>query len=112
MTKIGVPATSDSMDAKVESHFGQCPYILVVDVTIMNFRFFPNPAASANKGSGLQMVGIFAQWGVDVVLSGQIDPDVRRRLEAAGIEVVTGVSGKVGDAVGTYLVSKLTPKGG
>ena len=112
MTKIGVPATGDSMDAKVEPHLGQCPYFLVVDVTIMNFRFFPNPTAGATNGSGLQMVEIFAHWGVDVVLTGQINPDAQRRLEAAGIEVVTGVSGKMGDVVGMYLVSKLTPKGG
>ena len=110
--KIGVPATRDSMDAKVEPRFGQGPYFLVVDVTIMDFRFFPNPAARATEGSGLPMAELFAQWGVEVILTGQIDPDAQRQLEAAGIEVVTGISGKVGDAVGAYLVTRLRPKGG
>jgi predicted Fe-Mo cluster-binding NifX family protein len=109
--KIGVPANGDSPDARVESCFRWCSYVMVVDLAIMDFRFFPNPVASATEEAGLQVAEFIKPLGVEVILTGHIDSDIQDELEAAGIEVVTGVRGKIGDIVGAYLASKFRPEG-
>ncbi len=90
------------MDAQVEPRFGRCPYFLVVDPETMRFEAFHNEASTASSGAGTQTVLAFQQRDVTVVLTGQVGPKAQQALEAAGIEVVTGVSGRVRDAVEAY----------
>lgn len=101
--KIGVSSRSGSMDAEVEPRFGRCPYFVVVDSETKRFEAFSNPAATATGGVGPQTVQAFKQQGVEVVLTGQVGPNAQQALDAAGIRLVTGVSGKVKDAVDAYL---------
>ena len=103
--KIGVSATGGSMAAEVDPRFGRCPYFVVVDSETMRADIFSNPAAGAAGGAGPQTAQAFQQRGVEVVLTGQVGPNAQRALEAAGIKIVTGTSGKVQEAVEAYLKS-------
>ena len=108
--KIGVSANGGSLDAEVEPRFGQCPYFVVVDSDTMRFDIFHNSGSTAPGGAGVKAAQTFQQRGVNVVLTGQVGPNAQQGLEAAGIKIVTGVSGKVRKAVDDYLnpaVSKL-----
>ncbi|MEW6756379.1 MAG: NifB/NifX family molybdenum-iron cluster-binding protein [Candidatus Latescibacterota bacterium] len=89
--------------------FGRCPYFVVVDSETMRADIFSNPAVEAPGGAGPQTAQAFRQRGVEVVLTGQVGPNAQRALEAAGIKIVSGVSGKVQAAVEAYL--KSTAKG-
>jgi predicted Fe-Mo cluster-binding NifX family protein len=105
--KLGISATGGSMDAQVEPRFGRCPYFLVVDPETMRFEAFHNPGSEATSGAGSQTVMAFQQRGATVVLTGQVGPKAQQALQAAGLQVVTGVSGKVRDAVQAYKEGKL-----
>lgn len=100
--KVGVSATGGSMDAQVEPRFGRCPYFLVVDTETMRFEAFHNPASAATSGAGSQTALAFQQRGAAVVLTGQVGPKAQQALQAAGLKVVTGASGKVRDAVQAF----------
>ncbi len=97
--KIGVSATGGSMDAQVEPRFGRCPYFLIVDSETMKFEAFSNPATSLPGGAGPRTVQEFKQRGAEVILTGHVGPNAQSALEQAGLEVITGVSGTVREAV-------------
>ena len=101
--KIGVSANGGSLDAEVEPRFGRCPYFVVVDSDDMRFDIFHNSGSTAAGGAGVRAAQTFQQRGVNVVLTGQVGPNAQQGLEAAGIKIVTGVSGKVRKAVDDYL---------
>ncbi len=100
--KVGVSATGGSMDAQVEPRFGRCPYLLVVDLETMGFEAVHNSASGNASGAGTQTALAFQQRGAEVVLTGHVGPKAQQALEAAGLKVVTDVTGKVRDAVEAY----------
>lgn len=104
--KIGVSAKGGSMEAEVEPRFGRCAYFLIVDSETMRFEAFSNPAMELAGGAGPRTVQEFAQRGAEVILTGQVGPKAQQALEASGLEVVTGVSGKVRAAVEKYMANR------
>ena len=104
--KIGVSAVEGSMDARVEPRFGRCPHFLIVDSETMSFEAFGNPATSLPRGSGPRAVQELVDRGAEVVLTGRVGPNAEQALQAANLEVVTGVSGTVREAVEAYLAGR------
>jgi predicted Fe-Mo cluster-binding NifX family protein len=107
--KIAVSATDPVLDAEVDPRFGRCQYFIIVDPQTMQFEALDNSNAMAAGGAGISTAQMIASKGVEVVLTGNCGPNAYRTLSAAGIQVVTGVSGKIRDAVEAYKAGKLQP---
>ena len=104
--KIGISAKEEAMEAEVEPRFGRCPYFLIVDSETMRFEAFSNPATKLAHGAGPRAVQEFVNQGATVVLTGRVGPNAEEALEAADLEVVTGVNGTVREAVEAYLAGR------
>lgn len=100
--KICVSSQGNDLSSMVDARFGRCPYFIVVDVDTMGFESFSNPSASAMGGAGIQAAQFVADKGINEVLTGNVGPNAFMTLRAAGISVVTGVSGTVAEAVDKY----------
>jgi predicted Fe-Mo cluster-binding NifX family protein len=107
--KICVTATEEGLSAQVDPRFGRCAYFTIGDPETMEFESIPNENISASGGVGIQSAQFVANKGVKVVLTGNIGPNAFNVLKAAGIKVITGVSGKLKDAVEAYRSGKLKP---
>jgi predicted Fe-Mo cluster-binding NifX family protein len=83
--------------------FGRCPYFLVIDPDTMEFEAFPNPNISLGGGAGIQSAQLMADRDVAVVLTGNCGPNAIKTFGAAGIQVISGVSGPVREAVKQYI---------
>jgi predicted Fe-Mo cluster-binding NifX family protein len=105
--KIAVSATTGSLDASVDPRFGRCPYFVVVDPETFEFTSVSNDSTNAVHGAGIQASQTVVNLGATVVLTGDVGPNAFRVLSAAGIKVVTGVSGAVREAVKQYVAGKL-----
>ena len=92
--------------------FGRCPYILIVDSDTMQFEAIQNPNIAAAGGAGIQTAQMVADKGAQVVLTGSCGPNAYQALSAAGIQIVTGVSGTVEEAVRGYLQGRFQPTTG
>jgi predicted Fe-Mo cluster-binding NifX family protein len=97
--KICVTATADSLDAHIDPRFGRCAYLIIVDSETMQFEAVPNSAAGATGGAGIQAAQTIANKGVELLITGNVGPNAFGALSAAGIEIFTGASGTVKEAV-------------
>ncbi len=99
---ICVTSQGDNLDSDVDSRFGRCQYFIIVDTESMSFEALKNPNISGMGGVGVQSAQLIADRGVQAVLTGNVGPNAFQTLQAAGIEIVTGVEGVVREAVERY----------
>ena len=100
--KICVTSTGPSLDAPVDPRFGRCQYFVIVETETMEYEAMPNPSIGASGGAGIQAAQTVAGKGVGVVVTGNLGPNATQTLTASGIQMVTGASGTVRDAIEQY----------
>lgn len=105
--KIAVSAMSPDLDSEIDPRFGRCQYFLIVDTDTMQYETLENPGASAGGGAGITTAQTISTRGIEAVITGNCGPNAFQVLSAAGIKVITGVSGKVKDSVHNYVSGKL-----
>ena len=105
--KICVTAEGDNLDSTVDPRFGRCQYFIVVDSDTLEFEAIQNPNRGTMGGAGIQSAQLIAGKEAKAVLSGNIGPNAFQTLQAAGVEIITGVSGKVKEAIEQYKQGKL-----
>ena len=100
--KMAISAISPSLDAEVDPRFGRCQYFIIIDPETMQFEAIENASSGASGGAGISAAQMIAGRGVQAVLTGNCGPNAYQVLSSAGIQVVTGVSGKVQDVIQNY----------
>jgi len=104
--QIAVSAIAPGLDAEVDPRFGRCQYFIIVDPETMQFEAIENSSAMASGGAGISAAQMITGKGVEAVLTGNCGPNAYQVLSPAGIKVITGVSGKVQNAVQDYKAGK------
>jgi len=101
-------ADAAGMDAMVSPHFGRCAYYVLVDVeggelkgvqSLVNPWGGPHPAGAAPE--------LIRGYGADVVVAGGMGRRAIGLFEEWGVRVVTGASGRVGEALERFLAGEL-----
>jgi len=105
--KIAITTTTPNLDADIDPRFGRCQYFIIADPDTMEFETLENSGATAGGGAGIATAQTLAGKSIEAVLTGNCGPNAYEVLAAAGIKVVTGVSGKVRDAIQSYKSGKL-----
>jgi len=97
--KIAISSTGLDLETQVDPRFGRCQYFVIVDTDTMEFEGVENTNMTAGGGAGIATAQMVADKGAKTVLTGNCGPNAHQTLSAAGVEVVTGVSGTVREAV-------------
>jgi predicted Fe-Mo cluster-binding NifX family protein len=100
--KIAISATGPTIDAEVDPRFGRCQYFIIADPATMEFEAIDNASASAAGGAGISAAQMIVKKGVEAVLTGNCGPNAHGVLASAGVKIITGVSGKIKDAIAEY----------
>lgn len=100
--KICITSEGNSLDSKIDPRFGRCQYFIIVEENGSQFEAIQNPNVEAMGGVGIQSAQLLASKQVRAVLTGNIGPNALQALQSAGINVFTGVSGTVEEAIGRY----------
>jgi len=104
---VCVTAQGEGLDAPVDPRFGRAGAFIVVDTESMTAETLRNASAEADHGAGVDAGMVLARSGVRALLTGHVGPKAYDVLKAAGIEVFTGASGTVRDAVAAFLDGRL-----
>lgn len=100
--KVAVSASGGSLDAAIDPRLGRCPYFVIVETETMQSEAVPNTSQYAPSGAGIQAAQTIASKGASVVLTGNVGPNAYQALSSSGIQVITGVTGTVREAVMRY----------
>jgi predicted Fe-Mo cluster-binding NifX family protein len=100
--KIAISATGKTLDAEVDPRFGRCQYFIIADIDTDEFEAIDNSSATAAGGAGISAAQMISQKGIEAVLTGNCGPNAHQVFSSAGIKVITGVSGKIKDAIAEY----------
>ena len=110
--KICVTSQGNNLDSLVDPRFGRCPYFIIIDPQTLEYEAVENPNAAAGGGAGIQSGQLVAGKDVKVVLTGNIGPNAFQTLNAAGIEIISGVSGVIKQAIEKYKKGELKSSSG
>jgi predicted Fe-Mo cluster-binding NifX family protein len=105
---VAVTAKGTHLSDEVDPRFGRAPYILIVDTETMKYESLDNSEnVNAFKGAGIQAATMIAEKGAEVLLTGYCGPNAFKTVQAAGMKVVSDVTGTVEQAVKTFLSGKV-----
>ena len=107
--KIAISTSGKDLDSSIEPRFGRCPYFLIVETEDMSFQVHENENISLGGGAGIQSAQFVASMGAKVVITGNCGPNAVQTLSAAGIELFTGQSGTIKEAIERYKNGELRP---
>ena len=107
--KICVTSQGDNLESFVDPRFGRCQYFIIIDPETLEFEAVRNPSIGALGGAGVQSGQLLAEKGVEAVLTGNVGPNAFATLQAAGIKIISGVSGRVSEAIERYKKGEFSP---
>ena len=97
---VAISAKGSDLGSAVDPRFGRAAYLIFVDTETMEFEAVDNSAnAKSFKGAGIQAATMIYNKGAAVLMTGYCGPNAFQTLQAAGIKVVSEVSGTVAEAV-------------
>jgi predicted Fe-Mo cluster-binding NifX family protein len=106
--KIAISAQGSTLESPSDPRFGRAKYFIVVDTESGDFSSHDNAMnLNAAQGAGIQAAKNVADLGVRAVVTGNVGPKAHAALSAAGIEIYTGASGTVRDALEAFRAGKL-----
>jgi predicted Fe-Mo cluster-binding NifX family protein len=97
--KICITADGESLESNVDPRFGRCKCFIFYDTKTDKFEAVSNTNSTGMGGVGIQSASMMAERGIEIVLTGNLGPNASSVIQQAGIKTITGVNGKIKDAV-------------
>ncbi|ACV62119.1 Dinitrogenase iron-molybdenum cofactor biosynthesis protein [Desulfofarcimen acetoxidans DSM 771] len=106
--KIAVSAEGQELNSPVNPRFGRCEYFVIYDQQTGSIEAIANPGTSGAGGAGIKTAQALANKKIDVVLVGNVGPNAVETLNAAKIDIYSGITGTVQESIDLYKKGALT----
>lgn len=106
---LAISASVPDLDTPVDPRFGRAACFLLVDSETTEHEAVKNPNVAATGGAGIQSAQLIVSKGAKAVLTGNVGPNALQTLQAAGIDVITGVRGTIREVIKQYNDGELKP---
>jgi len=97
--KVAISSSGKTLESNVDSRFGRCPYFVIYDTGSGDLKAIDNQGRQAMGGAGIQAAQMVSDEKVEAVITGNIGPNAFKVLSSASIDVFSGVSGSVENAI-------------
>jgi predicted Fe-Mo cluster-binding NifX family protein len=85
--------------------------LVFVDSETWEFEAVRNMASDATGGAGIQAAQTVSNYGAHIVVTGNVGPNAYQALSTIGVQIVTGATGTVREAVEANKNSQKTASG-
>ena len=100
---------NNGLESEMSMHFGRCPYYMMLDVEgteVVKTEAIENPFFNGHvPGAVPEFIN---KQNVNVMIAGGMGPKAIDMFGGFGIDVITGVAGKVGNVLKAYLDGKVS----
>ena len=107
--KVVVSSTGENLESQIDPRFGRCSFFIIIVTEDMSFESFNNESFALSGGAGIQSASFVVSKVVKAVLTGNCGPKAMQVFSTAGVDVFTGFSGMVKDAVEQFKKGGLNP---
>ena len=108
--KICISSTGKDLNANVDPRFGRSEYFLIVDPENKDYELIINESQNEMGGAGIKAAERIARNDVKYVITGNVGPNAFQTLKAAGIKVISGVSGNISNVIDQFNRGELKEK--
>ena len=99
---IAVSAAGADLEAGVDPRFGRYPQYVFVEPETLEFEVVANTAAAESGGAGIKAAELVIEHGAEAIITGNVGPNARRVVEAAGVAIYSKGDGTVREAIEAY----------
>ena len=92
-------------NGEVSEHFGRCPEFTIVEIEdnkVKNKEIIENPGHATGF-----LPKYFKEQGVECVIAGGAGARAQQFFDEFGIELITGVEGKIDDVIDSFIKEEL-----
>ncbi len=108
--KIAVSAKGMDIDSEIDERFGRAAYLLIIDTENFDVMVLDNSEnINAAQGAGIQAASMVSGSGAQAVITGSCGPKAMTAFSATNIQVFTGQTGSVRQAVERFKQGGLQP---
>ena len=98
--KVAITSTGPTLKAEVDQRFGRARLFLIVDTETESVKVVDNEQnLNVSQGAGIQAAETVVNEGAEVLITGHCGPNAFRTLQAAGVRILAGAQGTVGQMV-------------
>jgi predicted Fe-Mo cluster-binding NifX family protein len=98
--KLVITSEGESLQSPVDPRFGRAKFFVVIDTETQVVTAIQNAVnLNAIQGAGIQAGKTIVELGIKSLITGHIGPKAFATLQSGNVEVYTGATGTVADAV-------------
>jgi predicted Fe-Mo cluster-binding NifX family protein len=98
--RVAITSSGKDLSSEVDPRFGRAAYFIIVDPETMENEVVENTQNfNLSQGAGIQAGKTIVDNKVDVVITGNCGPKAFQVLRSANIKTITGVTGRIMDAI-------------
>lgn len=98
--KLAITSEGESPQSPVDARFGRAKYFVLFDTETGATTAIHNSVnLNATQGAGIQAGKKIVELGIKSLITGHVGPKAFATLQAGNVEVYTGATGTVADAV-------------
>jgi len=106
--KLAITSQGQELSSPVDPRFGRAKYFVVVDTETGQASAVDNSVnLNAAQGAGIQAGKKVAELGAQALVTGHVGPKAFATLQAGGVQIYTGATGTVADAVEQFKAGTL-----
>jgi predicted Fe-Mo cluster-binding NifX family protein len=86
--KIAITSTGNSLESKLDSHFGRCSFFVIYDTESKSVEYLPNPNKENVEGAGPASVNLLASRNAKKIVSGEFGAKVKSLFDSLQIQLI------------------------